>query len=213
MREVLQTVPLDVLGQRVRLHRASMSLSIRDLASRAMVSKTSIVSLEQGKSCRPATLVKVCSAMGLHVERLLVPSEVAASSPPQVHRHVDDRWYDLDGLTSGPIEGVDRPLTAEERAKWHESGIVAQMLMFKNIPLGAGSLAGIIELSGRTETRSHPGSEFVFVVSGKARIEIGGDSFLLETGESAYIADGKEHSYGPDPASGESVSLLAVRVN
>ena len=46
-------------------------VSIRELAERAMVSKSSIVSLEHGKSCRPSTLAKVCTAMNLHLERLI----------------------------------------------------------------------------------------------------------------------------------------------
>src|ERR1700742_4924282 len=102
LREVIRTSPLEVLGERIRAHRVACGVSVRQLAARAMVSKTSIVSLEHGRSCLPATLAKVCAAMNLHVDRLREPA-IERQAEAAVMRSEDFRWYDLEATTAGPL--------------------------------------------------------------------------------------------------------------
>src|SRR5580658_3605758 len=91
IRQALSSIPLEVLGTRLRNKRMDLGLSIRELSARALVSKTSIVSMEQGKSCRPSTLVKICSAMGLHAERFLEPIVAPSNETAVAHRREEDR--------------------------------------------------------------------------------------------------------------------------
>ena len=58
VREALANQSPEVVGARLREKRISLNLSIRDLAEKAWVSKTSIVNLEQGKPFRASTLIK-----------------------------------------------------------------------------------------------------------------------------------------------------------
>lgn len=207
LKEVLQRVPLKEIGDMVQTHRKAMRFSIRDLAERAMVSKSSIVSLEQGKSCRPSTLAKVCTAMNLHLERFTSPSKPSESTQVRLHSKADEQWFSLDELISGQLPVA----TLEERLKLHQAGSSTQMMMFKNVPAGAGFIAGIIEISGKTEPRSHSGIEFVYALRGRAVVTIEDQDFVLETGDAVTIFEFENHSYAPAPDENNPISLLSFR--
>lgn len=194
--QALARVGLATIGANVQTHRLNMGLSIRNLAKRAMVSKSTIVALEQGRSCRPATLAKVCAAMGLHVERFLDPT-AGGQAKELVHRRGGEEWFALDSLTSGPASESEG----------------ARLVMFQNIPADAGFRAGLIELRDVTPVREHLGREFVYVLKGSALIEIDGRSFTLVAGESAFVPEGAPHAYGPAQGSADPVQLLCVRVD
>lgn len=213
VRQALLDIPLSVIGERLRAKRLGLGLSIRSLAAKALVSKTSIVSLEQGKSCRPATLVKIAGAMGLHVDRFFDAGLPSQAGQARAHRHEDDLWFKLLDVGSGPVEGLRRPLSPEERDRLREAGHDPLMLMFRNVPLGAGFVAGIIELASASEPRRHPGREFLYVLHGKASIRVGAASYDLDEGECLYFEGDEEHTYGPQAGSTQAVSLLCLRVD
>jgi len=181
-----------------------MRFSIRDLASRAMVSKSSIVSLEQGKYCRPSTLAKVCTAMNLHVERLTSTSRPDDVPQNRVQVGADEPWFSLDNFLSGKIGQV--PQTEPDHR------VLSRMQMFRNIPASAGFIAGIIELTERSETRSHAGAEFVYLLRGRGVVHVGDQEFTLEMGDSITILDFEDHSYGPAPGQESPVSFLCFRL-
>ena len=209
-----KTTLLNALNNSVRKSRPirsvkAMRFSIRDLAERAMVSKSSIVSLEHGKSCRPSTLAKVCSAMSLHVERFTSPLNQTERSLSRLHTTTDEQWFALDGLVSGQLK-VNNP---KGREQLHREGVTTQLMMFNNVPSGAGFIAGIIELSDKTEPRSHSGREFIYVLLGRAIITIDDQNYTVSTGEAITILDFERHSYGPAPGEDGPVSLLCFRVS
>lgn len=206
----MSRIPLQELGLRVKRHRVAMKFSVRQLADLALVSKTSIMNLEQGKSCRPATLHKILSAMGLHLERVL--TDLPASNGPEVriHRREEERWFSLDALFDGPVEGKERALSEEERGALLRSGSGALMTHFRNLAPDLGVWAGIIVVEGHSEPRSHPGVEWVFVLSGTALITVGDQAHRLERGESIYFACSELHAYG-SAVQNEPVSLMCLR--
>lgn len=206
LRHLLQNVSHRDLGERLRAHRVSAGVSIRELATRAMVSKTSIVSLEQGKGCRPVTLEKICRALSLHVERL---AKVEGDTKYLVHRQRDDFWFDLDGLVSGPIGRGQA--TEKEKSEWRAAGVHNLMLMFGNIPSSAGFIAGIVELNEPTDKRSHPGAEYGFVLEGVARIQVGEQIYEVKQGETFFVPDSANHSYNTHPES-EVARILLFRL-
>jgi mannose-6-phosphate isomerase-like protein (cupin superfamily) len=174
-----------------------------------MLSKTSIVSLEHGRCCQPATLAKVCAAMNLHLERLVEPADGVGEGGFAVQRLDDYRWYDLSSLAGGEL--APDPLTLEDRNALRMQGPDALMTMFRNVPSATGVLAGIIEMSQETENRSHPGAEFAYVLSGCARIVVDGREVVLEPGESIFIESMAPHSYGAASRSKVPVALLLIR--
>lgn len=192
LKQLLQAMPAEELGSLLKTHRLNAGLTIRELAERAMLSKTSIVAIERGRGCRPVTLEKVCRALRLHVERITSP-DPKLEGP--VQGETDSKWYALDRLTSGAV--AEGPLSQEDREKLLKSGAQNPMVMFGNVPAGTGFIAGIVEFNHPTEPRSHPGAEFGYVLEGCLLLRIGDTEHRVDTGNSFFVADQAVHSYSP----------------
>ncbi len=197
-----------VIGGRLKRARDAQQLSVRDAAEAAGLSKTSIVRVEKGEEARPITILKMCAALGLHVERLGLPENPDSVA---VHRLEDDRWFDLVEFGAGPLGGEDRPLSEAERAVFVKDGAQTPLLMLRSRLTQGKVLPSILELYEMTETRSHPGEEFVFVLAGTARIEVSAVAYVLKQGESMEFWGTEPHAYGP--AEGLLARVLSIRVN
>ena len=205
---LLSELPSGVVGARLQRARSAQNLSVRDLAESAGLSKNSIVRLEKGEEVRAITILKVCTALGLHVERLAEPD---VEESVAIHRPTDDRWFDLGDFGGGVLGGLERPLTPEERAEFARNGVPIPLLMLKSrLPQGK-ILPTILELHQESIPRSHPGEEFIYVLEGIARITVGESSYTLSRGESMDFWASEPHSYanaGDSPA-----WVLSIRVN
>lgn len=198
-------VGAEVVGDRIRRMRIGMGLSIRDVAARAGLSKTSIVRLEQGLACRPATLIQVCEVLGVHLERLEDGETAEAGA---VHHAGDDRWYDMADVAAGPLpvtvtRGARTPRVTKQVA-------VAVDLLRSRLTNGR-VLPTILEVHAESVARSHPGEEFVYVLSGRLRLRVGANVFELKAGESVCFWSGEPHQYAPigrGPA-----RVLSIRVD
>ena len=205
---ILASLAPGVVGGRLRRARESQRLSVRDVAQTAGLSKTSVVRVEKGEEARPATIIKMCGALGLHVERLAEPDQRGSVA---VHRSSDDRWYDMVDFGAGPLGGEDRPLTQEERAVHAGAGVRVPLLILGSRLAGGKALPTVLEVHQESETRSHPGEEFVYVLSGSARITVSGVRYVLMEGESMEFWGTEPHAYAPV---GETPPcLLSVRIN
>ena len=200
-----------VVGQRLRRARLRQGLSVRDLAAAAGMSKTSVVRLEAGESVRASTVRRACDALGLHVGRLADLSDDGAS-PAAVHRHGDDHWVDMADLGGGPLGGAERPLRRDARAAAAADGAVPLCMIRARLP-GGRVLPSILELYGPSDLRSHAGEEFVHVLSGRARLEGGGEAYELDEGESMTFWSAERHRYAPADPGAVPVRLLSVRVD
>jgi transcriptional regulator with XRE-family HTH domain len=189
-----------------------MGISIRDLAKLAVVSKNSIVRLEAGGVPQAATLLKICGALGIHVATL---AQQGGSQPEVVaiHRHSDDRWFDLTAFGDGPIGGQNRPLTESERRRLVDDGTKVPLLILKSRLVAGRLLPTVLELYQPSDPRSHAGEEFVFVLAGEARITVGREVFELSQGESATFWSAEEHIYAPAPDSKLPVTILSIRID
>jgi len=96
-----------VIGDRLRRIRIQQGVSIRNVASAAELSKTTVVRLEAGKPVRPETVLGVCRALTIHVERLASLDGDESLARAIVHRHEDDRWIDMSNPASRPLLGVE----------------------------------------------------------------------------------------------------------
>lgn len=198
--ELLSKVSPGVIGARVRRERKNQGVSIRDLAARANLAPHSITRLEAGQPFRAITLIKVCEALSIHVDRIAsaIESEVIAA-----HRTEDDRWHFLDGYTQSALEpGSDRDRLARE--------LNQNPLKILNSRLDRGNLiATVIEVYAPSQPRAHPGEEFVYALCGPVQVTVAGKAYPLNTGESLTFFGTEEHSYEPI---GNSVGiLLSVR--
>ncbi|HZH98101.1 MAG TPA: XRE family transcriptional regulator [Fimbriimonadaceae bacterium] len=210
VQELLRSVPIEVVGARLRRARQRMGYSIRDLAEAANVSKNSVVRLESGGLPHPVTLLKLCAAMGIHVASIAKPT-AAESQIVAIHRRQDDRWYDLTDFGAGPI--ADRPLSEGERAELVRDGVKSPLLILSSRLDEGKILPTVIELYRESEKRSHAGEEMVYVLKGSARIDVGPESFILHQGESATFWSAEEHSYAPATEEDLPVRVLSIRID
>ena len=208
--ELLKTVPPEVVGNRLRRARTRQGLSIRELAERANVSKNSIVRLESGGMPQAITVVKLCSAMGIHVAAIAKPTPEEGQIVA-IHRRDEDRWYDLTDFGAGPL--ADRPLTEAQRRTMVEKGTKVPLLLLKSRLEAGNILPTVIELYQQSERRSHPGEEMVYVLSGRAEISVGSETFTLDEGESATFWSAEEHAYAPAEGAELPVRVLSVRID
>lgn len=210
-RAVLDALGPTVVGQRLRRARQRQGLSVRDVAAEAGMSKTSVVRLEAGEPVRPSTVVRVCGALGLHLERLADLSD-QGDGAVAVHRRADDRWVDMADAASGPLGGEDRPLSAAERAEAAADGVAVPLCLVRSRLPGGRVLPTILEVHAPSEVRSHPGEEFVHVLEGRLRLEVGTHVVELEAGESATFWSAEPHRYLPaDPTA--PARVLSVRID
>ena len=193
---LLADLPPEVVGDRLRRLRQRQSLSIRELAARAGISKTSLVGLEKGNRARPTTVLAVCNALGIHIQRVLSPTDDDLQVAVAHHR-ADDRWHDLRDFGSGVLGGADRPLDAAEReAAAREHGAIPLCMLTSRLPDSA-ILPSVIELGAPTDVRSHPGSEFVYVLAGCLELTVGDHRYVLAQDESICFRSAEPHRYAP----------------
>ena len=207
---VMASLTAESLGDRLRRARMRQGRSIRDLADAAGLSKSSIVRLEQGGGTYPMTIVKVCAALGLHVARLSDP-DGAGDDRMAVHHNGDDRWSDMVDFGSGALGGVDRSLTADERALCASQGVAVQIVVLASRLSDGQLLSNILEVHGPSVTREHPGEEFLYVLEGSAAITVGETTVVLEAGESIVFRSAEPHTYAPAAGSEVPARLLMGR--
>jgi quercetin dioxygenase-like cupin family protein/DNA-binding XRE family transcriptional regulator len=198
--KLVERVGAEVIGDRVHRLRVRMGLSIRDVASAAGISKTSLVRLEQGHRCRPATMALVCEVLGVHLERL---EEAPTGDIGAVHRRGDDRWFDMTDVTAGPI---DPGLTRSGK-----DGVAVAVDLLRSRLTNGRVLPTILDVRRESITRSHPGEEFVYVLEGRLRLTVGSTVFELSSGESICFWSGEPHSYAP--IGRKAARVLSVRVD
>ncbi len=200
--QLVDRVGADVLGDRLHRLRVGMGLSIRDVANKAGISKTSLVRLEQGQRCRPATIALVCEVLGVHLERL---EDGPSDEVGAVHRTGDDRWVDMMDVTAAPIR-----VSARGRGRGNDHIAVAVDLLRSRLTNGR-VLPTILDIRGESIPRSHPGEEFVYVLAGKLRLTVGSTVFTLAKGESICFWSGEPHCYAP--AGRTPARVLSIRVD
>ncbi|MBI1331937.1 MAG: cupin domain-containing protein [Armatimonadetes bacterium] len=211
-KRLLKKVDAATFGQRLKRLRIRQGLSVRALAEMANLNKNSIVRIEAGHLGYPSTIIKVCEALGIHLDRLCRGDEGTDTSSA-VHRHEQDRWFDLQGLVEGPIGDAETPLSQAERRQYAEQGIETQMVLFQSRPSGGKLWPGLIELYGPSRSRAHPGEEFVYVLSGSLTIIIGNEKFDLAAGESIGFWPSEPHSYAPAKDSELPTRILCIRID
>ena len=177
--QLLENIGPEILGHRVRRLRDQQGISVRDLADRAGINKNSIVRLEQGRGTQPITILKVCSVLGVHVERLAEPSENDMTLAV-VHKKNDDRWFDAADMGSKPLLDSKRPLTPAQRKRAVNEGAQVPINLLKCRLPGGRVLPSVLEIWQKSPERSHVGEEFAFVLSGTAIITVGEKKTSLE---------------------------------
>jgi len=200
------------IGDRLRRVRQQQSLSIRQLAVLAGISKTSVVQVESGRTSRKSTYLKVAEVLGLHLDHL-AHSKSPEDKPFIVHRREDDAWFDLANFGEGRLPPEAQGDGSDTRKRLAEQkGVVPLNILACRLERGRIKPT-IMELYGPSSTRSHAGEEHVYVISGTALLTIGSAEVQLKEGESVTFWSGEPHMYAPAPDSDLPARILSVRVD
>lgn len=209
---LLKRIGPELLGNRVRRLRDQQGLSIREVAAQASISKNSIVRLEQGRGTQPITVLKVCSVLGIHIERLAAPTSEDLLMAV-THRNKDDQWFDAADMASKPLLNANRPPTPSERKRAVAQGALAPINLLKcRLPEGR-ILPSVLEVYQESPIRTHVGEEFAYVLSGTAIITVGSKKHRLKAGESIAFWSAEPHRYAPADPKNVPVRILSVRVD
>lgn len=195
----------------MRRTRMQQQLSIRQLAEKAGISKTSVVQVESGRTSRRSTYLKVAQVLGLHLDRLLLENPMG-DRPYAVHHGENDSWFDLVHFGDGPLPSAAQHSVEARAALSSREGVAPLNILASRLEQGRIKPT-IIEVFSRSETRSHAGEEYVYVLEGKAVVYVGSDSVTLDQGESITFWSAEPHSYAPAENADLPVRLLSVRVD
>lgn len=160
---------VQAIGSRVRELRASRGLTLQGLADLTGLSPSLLSLVERGKTSPSiGTLVSVAHALGVHMSDL-VPGEPGPREVP-VLKPDHQRVY------STP-EGVTRRILRDDRVRGVEIAIN------QYAPNGRSAE---VELH-------HGGYEYGFVLEGSLTVDLEGESFTLEPGDSIAYDSNRPH--------------------
>ncbi|GAY08861.1 transcriptional regulator, MerR family [Pseudonocardia sp. N23] len=172
------------IGPKVREVRQLLGLSLQQLAGRSEVSAAAIHKVERGDMVPTiTTLLKLSSALGRPIGFFVDDADWAG--PVGVH-----------------IRGTDRPPAPLDWAP-EVAGVNASAIAVPNERLRGSGVWAEIEPGGASgDGRSvRSGEELVLVVSGVLAVDIAGERYRLEAGDSLHFPADRPHSWqnpGPD---------------
>jgi transcriptional regulator with XRE-family HTH domain len=174
---------LSEVGARVRKVRRGREMTLEDLAGASGVSVAHLSRLESGaRQPSLATLLNVAAGLGVPISDLLEgPRE---PGPGTVVRGAEAPFYEGPGMRFQPLVPEAGP-----------TGLAAVKVVFP---------ADRVE----PEYHRHEGEEWLYVLSGRLRLTLGGESTVLEPGDAAFFDGMLAHSF--DVLGGEDVEMLMV---
>jgi len=174
---------LSEVGPRVRGERLARGMTLEELAERSGVSTAHLSRLESGdRQPSLAALLGVAAGLGVPVSALL--EEPGERGPGTVVRGAEAPFYEGEGFRFQPLVPEAGP-----------EGLAAVRLVFP---------------ADRTdpEHRRHEGEEWLYVLKGRLRLTLGGESTVLGPGDAAYFDAMLPHAF--DVLGGEDAEVLCV---
>jgi len=161
------------VGRNIRMLRESRGLSLTATALRAGMSKSNLSKIETAQvSSSIATLLTIAKALDVHMGRFFVESEVMPThvlmrngKAPLISRGGSVYGYSYEALALEMPEKLAEPFILTIRP------------------------------SDKRGVFRHEGQEFNYILSGRVRITVGEESFVLEVGDSLYFDPRLPHSF------------------
>jgi transcriptional regulator with XRE-family HTH domain len=174
------------LGRHIKVMRASLGLTLKDIEDRGGISATHVSEIERGKaSPTVVALGRIAQALGLRAAALVDPPrlpEVSAVSENERGGRIV-QWGNA---------------TLEPLAEAVRGGTLGAHVM--RLPVGAVPAL----------THRHEGEEWLTPLSGVAEVRVDGVRYLLLEGDSLHFRAHLTHSYA-NPAASPAVLLVACR--
>ncbi|HKQ56280.1 MAG TPA: helix-turn-helix domain-containing protein [Candidatus Eisenbacteria bacterium] len=174
------------LGRHIKIVRASLGLTLKDIEDRGGISATHVSEIERGKaSPTVVALGRIAQALGLRAAALVDPPRL-----PEVSAVSGD---DRGGRTVQWGTATLEPLAEAVRG-----GTLGAHVM--RLPVGTAPAL----------THRHEGEEWLTPLSGVAEVRVDGVRYLLLEGDSLHFRAHVTHSYA-NPAASPAVLLVACR--
>lgn len=174
------------IGPKVREARQGLGLSLQQLAARSEVSAAAIHKVERGDMVPTiTTLLKLSGALDRPIGHFVGGG--SANEPVAVH-----------------VRSASRPVPPPGWAP-AARGVVGEMLAAQDERFRAGGVLAVVEPGGGSgDTRPlRPGEELVLVLEGALQVDVAGEQYGLEPGDTLHYPTDRPHEWrngGPVPA-------------
>ncbi|MBN2612685.1 MAG: helix-turn-helix transcriptional regulator [Bacteroidales bacterium] len=153
------------LGERIKKRREYLKMQLNDLARKVGISPSALSQIEKAKAFPSITTLKSIS------EHLITT--------------VGELIGENETLNKNPL------ITSKEKKFVLENGSGASLYLLSHHDPGKQMETYFVELKPNAVTHdfmtTHPGQEFLFVISGKIKIDLDGHEYLLQKGDSFYF--------------------------
>ncbi|MFD1331226.1 helix-turn-helix domain-containing protein [Methylopila musalis] len=185
-------LPIDQrAGSAIREHRLERSLTLAELASAAGMSVAMLSRIENGQSAASLdVLERICAALGVDMSTLF--------------RAIED--------TSGTAQLVKAGDQMEVVRTGTKHGHTYRLLSYHKGPRKIFE-PFFIEMDQMSEVYprfQHPGTEFIYMLSGRMEYRFGDKTFLLEQGDALTFAGSVIH--GPETLLDEHIQFISIIV-
>jgi transcriptional regulator with XRE-family HTH domain len=180
---------VDAIGPKVREVRQQLGLSLQQLAARSEVSAAAIHKVERGDMVPTiTTLLKLSGALGRPIGHFV--DDGVPPLPVAVH-----------------VLAGDRPDPPPDWARTPR-GVEAAGLAAPTERLRAGAVFAVVEPGGGSggPRPLHGGEEVLLVLDGALHVDVAGERYLLDAGDSLHYPTDRPHAWrNPGPASASAV--------
>lgn len=176
MNEVLIQEKINKLniGDRIKMLRTTQKRTMQEIAEASDLSKSMISKIENNKTVPSvAALVKIAKALGTNISNLL-------EQDGWVNAIITTRQKALENLTSTDKGYAIYPYASE----YHEKKIQPFLFVARKGEVVPHEL-------------SHEGEEFIYVIKGQMKMQVGEISYLLNGGDSLYFNSVQKHGIMP----------------
>jgi len=189
---VISAIPIEQkIGAVIRQQRLANGLTLSDVASGAGLSRAMLSRVETGRATASLEkLERICAALGISMSDVFRKIEGKRGFAQHIKRNEQ-----MEVVRTGTRHGHTYRLLSYER------GPTKTFEPF------------LIEMDKESEVFPrfrHPGTEFIYMLSGRMEYRFGDGTYLLEPGDTLTFSGEVEH--GPEALLDEKVQFLAVMV-
>jgi len=162
------------IGDRIRMLRITQKRTMQEVAEASELSKSMISKIENNKTVPSvAALIKIAKTLGTNISNLLEQDE-------WVNAILTTRQKAQENLTSTEKGYSIYPYASE----YHEKKMQPFLFVAKKGEVIPHEL-------------SHEGEEFIYVIKGQMKMQVGEVSYLLNSGDSLYFNSVQKHGIMP----------------
>jgi transcriptional regulator with XRE-family HTH domain len=187
-----------MLGRRAKRIRIEKQLSIESLAQQADVNKNTVVRFEKGLSTRMETIYNICQVLDISPFHLIEGKLIKGKD------------YDIKIHKERHLSSASKRVPRMARLQTDE--IQGSSIGDLNYRLPGGMLSGkVLEISTKSQKRSHTGEELLFCLTGTVGVEISDVKAVLHKGDAIFFWGTEPHIYyNADEKKKISVALSVV---